>query len=71
MAKTVDVTDQDYDRLMMRAGHQNKIRFVIKSLLDLSDLAAKEIRKYDEWSKAVRESGGSTILPRNIEPREP
>lgn len=58
MAKTVTVTEQDYDRLMMRAGHPDKIRFVVKNLLDLSDLAAADIRKYDEWSKAVKESGG-------------
>jgi len=58
MAKTVEVTDHDYDRLMERAGNPYKINFVVKALLDLSDLAAKDLRKYDEWSKAVQESGG-------------
>jgi len=58
MAKTVEVTEQDYDRLMMRAGHPDKIKFVVTNLLDLSDLAAKEIRKYDEWCKAARNSDG-------------
>ena len=56
MAKKVEVSDSDYDRLMMRAGHPDKIKFVVKNLLDLSDLAAKEIRKYDEWCAAVRSS---------------
>jgi len=58
MRKTVEVTEHDYDRLMMRAGDPTKIKFVITNLLNLSDLAAKEIRKYDEWCKAVRNSDG-------------
>lgn len=58
MVKTVVVSERDYDRLMMRAGNPDKIKFVVKNLLDLSDLAAEEIRKWDKWSKAVQESQG-------------
>jgi len=58
MPKTVEVTDRDYDRLMMRAGHPDKIKFIIKALLDLSDQAASDLRKLETWSKAVQESGG-------------
>jgi len=58
MPKIVEVTDHDYDRLMMRAGSLGKIKFIIKALLDLSDQAASDIRKLETWRKAVQESGG-------------
>ena len=53
MIKQITVMERDYDRLMMRCGHPEKIRFIITKLLDLSDLAAKDVRKLDQWCASV------------------
>jgi len=50
---SVKVTEHDYDRLMMRCGHPDKIHFVVTRLLDLADQAASDVHKWDEWTKAV------------------
>jgi hypothetical protein len=55
--KTIDITERDYDRLIMRAGHPDKIKFIITNLLDLSDQAAQDIRKWAAWVKAVEGTG--------------
>jgi hypothetical protein len=57
MAKEIRVSDHDYDRLKLRAGSDVNIKFVVKNLLDLSDMAAKDIRKFDAWRKAVADTG--------------
>lgn len=53
MTKQIDVTDHDYDRLIMRAGSKANIKFIICKLLNLSDQAAIDIRKWEAWCKAV------------------
>jgi len=63
MPKKITVSDHDYDRLRMRAGGEDKIKFVVKNLLDLSDLAALDVRRYDEWKAAVEGTGAKTPLP--------
>ena len=53
MTKQITITERDYDRLMMRCGHPNKIKFIVTRLLYLSDQAAKDVRKWDQWCAAV------------------
>jgi hypothetical protein len=46
----------------MRAGHPDKIKFIITNLLDLSDQAAQDIRKWAAWVKAVEGTGAKIPL---------
>lgn len=62
--KQIQVRLEDYDRLLKRAGIESKIHYVVKALLDLSELAAADIQKWNEWSQAV----GSTTLPHKTQP---
>ncbi|MBA7645706.1 hypothetical protein ES703_53464 [subsurface metagenome] len=45
MRKAIDVFDNDYETLLMRAGEPNKIAFVVRELITLSDACAADIKK--------------------------
>lgn len=57
MAKQITVSDHDYDILKLRAGSEEKIKFIISNLIKLSDQAAIELYKYEKWSEAGTGTG--------------
>lgn len=60
MRKPVDVFEQDYETLLLRAGDPNKICFVVRELINLSDACAKDLRKQAAWKDAAQ---GTLPLP--------
>ena len=49
--KQIEVFENDYETLMLRAGEPNKICFVVRELINLSDACAKDLKKRDDWTQ--------------------
>jgi len=54
MRKTIDVFDNDYETLLLRAGEPNKIAFVVRELINLSDACKADLTKQAAWLQGAQ-----------------
>lgn len=49
--KQIEVFENDYQTLLLRAGEPNKICFVVRELINLSNECAKDVAKLKAWNQ--------------------
>ena len=59
--KQIEVFEKDYETLLLRAGSPNKIAFVVKNLIDLSNACGDDLVKLKKWMEAT-EAANKPVL---------
>lgn len=65
--KQTELFEKDYDTLLLRAGGSDKIKYVVRALIALSNQAATDLRKWDAWRKAVEDTNPGCKSLQNVD----
>lgn len=64
MSKQITVSDKAYDTLLLRAGSDKKITYVVDNLIGLSDHVATDLAMLGRWTEAA---GAKSHLYNNLQ----